>query len=617
MKLFNILLAIFSLGANAQLPWESKKHAQNETTFLGNSMNVDSHEVYPVFDNPPVHSTFQASPRTFENGEDVTLTWQNMPKNEDQNFIGMWCGNKTSAGDFLDVVKLGNKSETGAYTFPNLINMRCNYTFGYYEVKNNTSQLLSKTHVSPRQGINKSMHVHIALTNNSTERRIMWTSNNNHLPQVRLWRWRDIQKWRWYNIKYSQEESEESYNNLYNVFNGTVREKYNASMMCGPPANQVTQQWFRDPGYQKEVLVTGLDPKEFYFYSIGDEKNGWSDAFHLYPEIDNDSQFKFVAYGDLGINQPNAAQGTVDRILDREGIEMDFLLHFGDISYARGKGWIWERFFNMIEPLARHTPYMVSIGNHEYDHTGQPHKDPSGIKDGGFRPYWGNFGDDSSGECSVPMYYRFHMPDNGNSIYWYSFDFSLVHVIQMSTEHNFTLDSPQYRWLEEDLKSVDRGKTPYVVVTGHRPMYTSEMSYEADYIVSLAMQDELEDLFYKYEVDLALWGHYHSYERTCPVYKQVCNEKGTTHIVVGTAGAGLEKGTFGGKGFEWSKANGVEWGYLAVTVNQQQMHVEFVRNSDGGVKDEAFLPNKRTEFADEEDLFDVYIDNLVNILISA
>ena len=64
-------------------------------------------------------------------------------------------------------------------------------------------------------------------------------------------------------------------------------------------------------------------------------------------------------------------------------------------------------------------PYMAGIGNHEQDHLSGGSKDPSGAPGEGWHPWWGNFGDDSGGECGVPMYYRFHMPDNGNAVWWY------------------------------------------------------------------------------------------------------------------------------------------------------------------------------------------------------
>ena len=82
------------------------------------------------------------------------------------------------------------------------------------------------------------------------------------------------------------------------------------------------------------------------------------------------------------------------------------------------QGYIWEQWHALIEPYATIMPYMVGIGNHEQDHNSGGSKDPSGASGEGWHPWWGNFGDDSGGECGVPMYYRFHMPDNGNALWW-------------------------------------------------------------------------------------------------------------------------------------------------------------------------------------------------------
>ena len=56
----------------------------------------------------------------------------------------------------------------------------------------------------------------------------------------------------------------------------------------------------------------------------------------------------------------------------------------------------------------------------------------------------------------------------------HSYDYGMVHFIMMSTEHDFSPNSRQYNWLENDLKNVDRKKTPWVVIGGHRSMYMSE-----------------------------------------------------------------------------------------------------------------------------------------------
>ena len=91
-----------------------------------------------------------------------------------------------------------------------------------------------------------------------------------------------------------------------------------------------------------------------------------------------------------------------------------------EMWYFYFKAYVWEKWFYLIEPYATHIPYMIGVGNHEYDHTTGGEHDPSHAKGpGGFRPFWFNGGDDSGGECGVPMYYRFHMPDSGHSIWWY------------------------------------------------------------------------------------------------------------------------------------------------------------------------------------------------------
>ena len=120
---------------------------------------------------------------------------------------------------------------------------------------------------------------------------------------------------------------------------------------------------------------------------------------------------------------------------------------------------------------------MINIGNHEYDHTGTGGRDPSGATGNGWHPSWGNMGDDSNGECGVPMASRFTMPESpgSNGIFWYSFDYGSVHFTMISTEHDLSPGSVQYLWLEKDLASVDRSRTPWLVVSGHRPMYNSEM----------------------------------------------------------------------------------------------------------------------------------------------
>ena len=170
---------------------------------------------------------------------------------------------------------------------------------------------------------------------------------------------------------------------------------------------------------------------------------------------------------------------------------------------------------------------VVSVG-----HARDPSHDPEGGDSGFLPPWWNNGPTASNGECGVPLSKRFAAPATGNGVFWYSFVYGNALVVQMSSEHNFTTGSRQWLWLEKTLASADRSRTPWVVVTSHRPIYSTQECETEDYVVSLHMREHLDDLLYKYQVNLALVAHTHSYERTCAVYKGACvtDGRGTVHI---------------------------------------------------------------------------------------
>jgi hypothetical protein len=198
----------------------------------------------------------------------------------------------------------------------------------------------------------------------------------------------------------------------------------------------------------------------------------------------------------------------------------------------------------------------------------------------------GNYGIDSGGECGVPMVHRFHSPSNGNGLFWYSFDVGPTHIIYYSTEHDFRYTSPQYAWLEEDLRLVNRSRTPWVIVGSHRPMYTSETDEPNDFI-KLMLQLYLEPLFYKYHVDVNPFAHKHSYERTCPMFQRKCVDDGITHVLIGMAGQDIDTGEYSGA--EWSMYHDQEYGYSQLWVNRTYLHFAYHHNSDDKVADQFTL----------------------------
>ena len=89
--------------------------------------------------------------------------------------------------------------------------------------------------------------------------------------------------------------------------------------------------------------------------------------------------------------------------------------------------------------------------------------------------------------------------------------------------------------------------------------------------------------------------HYHSYERTCAVYKRKCVQDGVTHITIGTAGKEEDIWLFEKK--EWSLfyRRDDPYGYGRVMVaNRSALHWEYFVNSEDAVVDEVWLTKKAT-----------------------
>jgi len=184
------------------------------------------------------------------------------------------------------------------------------------------------------------------------------------------------------------------------------------------------------------------------------------------------------------------------------------------------------------------------------------------------------------------MVRRFHSPSNGNGLFWYSFDIGPIHFLIFSTEHDFLPSSPQYEWLEKDLSSVNRTRTPWLIVGSHRPMYSS-LTF-ADFI-RMRLQQYIEPLLYKYHVDLNLFAHIHSYERTCPLYQERCVEDGVTHVLIGMGGHDLSHGNYSRA--EWSVYHDIEFGYTHIRANKTQLTFSYYHTKDDKLTDQ-FQLNK-------------------------
>jgi hypothetical protein len=397
----------------------------------------------------------------------------------------------------------------------------------------------------------------------------------------------------------------------------TTVSTYTAADLCSAPANQTTQQLFRDPGLMHVADLVWLTPGGRYEYRAStaaaataavmaaDAKHADAGVGSLPPSFSSSSTtttswipfrappprdadtvaFAVIAdHGTYGFPvywQMPGANATLDRLAsDVEQGRIDMVVHGGDLSYAVGNAYLWDQWATNIAPVASRVSWNPLFGNHEYD----------GPPSHGWHPSWGDFGDDSHGECGVPTMARFPcMPSIERP--WRAIHWGPVLLVMMSTEHSWLPGSEQYVWVDELLAATDRTASPFVVIVGHRPMYSSQLGADPDHIVSLHFRDAMDALVNTRGVDLMLTGHYHSYERSCPVVGDLCIASGnaTTHIVVGTAGAGLEEGAFPGK---WSRFHAVKFGYGRLTATRDVLAWEFVSSETGEVLDAIKLPSR-------------------------
>ena len=169
----------------------------------------------------------------------------------------------------------------------------------------------------------------------------------------------------------------------------------------------------------------------------------------------------------------------------------------GDLAYAEVNDvWgeyepIWDLWGRIVQPLSQTFPFATVSGNHEepfnfssYTHRynnmpGQWNPNPNIISEAAYSPFW------------------------------YSFDDGLAHVVVIATSKSYAVSSPQYAWLQADLAAAaaNRKQVPWIVVAGHAPMYTSDL-FEFDQVgVGSKIQQTLESLFLKYQVDFYFSGH--------------------------------------------------------------------------------------------------------------
>uniref|UniRef100_A0ACD5YEI1 Uncharacterized protein n=1 Tax=Avena sativa TaxID=4498 RepID=A0ACD5YEI1_AVESA len=353
--------------------------------------------------------------------------------------------------------------------------------------------------------------------------------------------------------------------------------------LCGEPASTVG---WRDPGFVHTAFLKNLWPAKEYYYRIGHTLHngkviwGKPKSFTAAPSPGQRSLQRVIIFGDLGKaerdgsneyqNFQPASLNTTDAVIRDLG-DTDMVFHIGDISYANGYLSQWDQFTQQVEPITSRVPYMLASGNHERDF-----------------PNSGSFynGTDSGGECGVPAATMYYVPTENRANYWYMADYGMFRFCVADSEQDWREGTEQYRFIERCLATVDRAKQPWLIFTAHRVLgYSSGFYYGYNGVFGEPMaRQNLEPLWRRYGVDVAFYGHFHQYERTCPVYQEKCVQDGTVHVVVGGGGAYMSNFTTVAP--PWSVYRDMDYGFGKLTAsNETTLRFEYRRSSDGQVYD--------------------------------
>ncbi|CAI9765012.1 unnamed protein product [Fraxinus pennsylvanica] len=462
-------------------------------------------------------------------------------------------------------------STCGATLSFHVINIRTDIEFVLFSGGFLTPCILRRSQPLTFANPNKPLYGHISSTDSTSKSmRVTWVSGNQ---QSQL-------------VQYGNGKSATS---LVSTFS--------QSDMCNTSYLQSPAKDFgwHDPGYIHSAVMTGLNPSTKYSYRYGSDSSGWSNwTTFKTPPAGGSDELKFLAFGDMGkAPRDNSTEHYIQpgslSVIEAMAEELssggvDSIFHIGDISYATGFLVEWDFFLHQISPVASKVSYMTAIGNHERDY-----EDSGSVY---FTP-------DSGGECGVPYETYFPMPTVAKDKPWYSIEQGSVHFTVISTEHNWTQNAEQYEWMKKDMATVDRSRTPWLIFTGHRPMYSSNKGTILPSVDNKFVQ-AMEPLLLANEVDLVLFGHVHNYERTCAVYKNQCKampEKDTNgtdtydntgysapvHAVIGMAGFSLDE--FSTNGNPWSLVRISEFGYTRVHATKKELKVEYVNANTRKVED--------------------------------
>ena len=234
------------------------------------------------------------------------------------------------------------------------------------------------------------------------------------------------------------------------------------------------------------IKFSGLKPGTQYAYRVGDGKDFMSEWYHFTTAREGFAPFSFVYVGDAQNGLLSHWSRLVRQAFKSEP-EMSFFLHAGDLINTAHMDSEWGEWFHALGWIHGMVPAVAVPGNHEYGRIGNDNNAARGL----------------SIQCQPQFEFPRvdELPEKIQETA-YSFVYQGTLFIALNSMDHI---EEQTSWMA---KLLEESTHQWKVVTFHYPIFASGINRD-----NIKLRSAWKPVFDKYNVDLVLQGHDHTYAR--------------------------------------------------------------------------------------------------------
>ena len=298
------------------------------------------------------------------------------------------------------------------------------------------------------------------------------------------------------------------------------------------------------------VVFQQLKPNKIYAYRVGDGTNYWSEWIQFKTAKKEYAPTKFVYFGDAQ-NDVLSHWSRVIRMAYQTAPDASFVIHAGDLINSAHSDYEWAQWYKAGGFIHSQWTAIPVVGNHEFR---------SLIK-----------GDER--KLSIQWKPQFTLPiekelENKLHETVYTVDYQDIRIIVLNSNGIF---EKQTKYIEQQLKT---SSAKWNIVTCHHSVFSPAVGRDFKYA-----RKKWKPLFDKYNVDLVLNGHDHTYARGHVPKISTTNETenlGTIYVtsVSGPKQYDLDKKhieTYSKEGYQLDKSAEQTQFFQVITVDEDKL----------------------------------------------